>query len=100
MREHPLEHRFEAVLRHRLKRIGEIAVVAVRTDRNAPADARVEFARVDAPLLARVSGEEQLVEFAADARHDRVLRIADRIRPLAALVEERRHLRRVEIEAV
>ena len=62
VREDAAKHRGVAVLGERLEFFGEIAVVAIRADGDAAADAGVEVARVAPPLLARVVLEEHLVE--------------------------------------
>src|SRR5271155_656875 len=100
MGEHAPEHGLETIARHRLKPIGEIAIVAVRAHGDATANARIEFAGVDAPLLAGIVREQQLVELATDPRDDRVFGVPDPRHALAALFEERCRLRRVEFEAV
>ena len=72
MVEHPLEHPRVAVQRHRLVRVGEVAVVAVGAHRHARGDRRVELRRIEAPLLARVVAEELLVQLAPDLADDHV----------------------------
>ena len=100
MGRHPFDHRGVAAGRHHLEAVAEIAVVGVGAGRNAAADAGVELVGIAAPMLARVAREEALVEFAADARDDHVLRGPDLGARLGRPVEKRRHAGLVEVEAV
>src|SRR5262249_22919076 len=65
-----------------------IAVIAVSSDRDAPAYAWIEILRVAVPLLARVIFEKHLIQFPTDLRNDyffRVLRTVDRNAPRGQL---------------
>ena len=69
--EQPLEKTRVAVARHGLEGVREVAVLVIGADRDARRDRRIELARVEAPLLARVTPEEELVQLPADtADHD------------------------------
>ena len=68
-----LEHPRVPVQRHRLVRVREVAVVAVRARRHARGYGSVELRGVEVPLLARVVAEELLVELATDGADDDVL---------------------------
>ena len=70
MIEHAAEHGGVAVEGEGLKFFGEITVVAVGADGDAPAGAGVEFARVAFPLLEGVVLEEEPVELVADLGDD------------------------------
>ena len=101
MAQHLLEHPGQAMLRHRLVRVGEVPVVAIRADRHARRHLRVQFGRVEVPLLPSVVAEEFLVQLASHLRDDHVFRCLD-LRPLLGerleeLVElERRELQPIE----
>jgi hypothetical protein len=92
MVEQRLEERGVPGGRELLERVGEVPVVRARPDRDPRADRGVELGRVDAPLLARVAPEEELVQLATDARDDGVLggaHVHDRCREPG---EERGHV--------
>ena len=78
MIEHAPAERFVTVARHRLKRVAEVAVVITGADRDTAADRGVEFARVEPPVLARVSAEEELVQLPSDARENRLFGVVGR----------------------
>ncbi len=61
-----LHHRGVAVLGHALMAVGEVVVVVVEAQRQALEDARRQVGGLRAPLLARVAGQERLVELAPD----------------------------------
>src|SRR5581483_3208222 len=70
-----------AGLWQRLEIFAQVAIVAIGANRDAAADGGVEFARIHAPLLARVAFEKFLVKFPANLRDDDflgILRVIDR----------------------
>jgi hypothetical protein len=70
MVEQRLEERAVSRRRQLLEGVGEVPVVRVRPDRDPRADRGVELGRVEAPLLARVAAEEELVQLAAHGRDE------------------------------
>src|SRR5579875_171716 len=100
MRQHPRAHRSVAGGGHQLKAIREITLVVIEANRNAAANAGVELAGIQRPLLARVAAKEELVEFAADLRDDRVLRSDERGTALGTARKFKRCLDFVEVQAV
>ena len=94
MGEHALEHPGEAVRRHHLIGVGEIAIVAIGPDRDSCDDRRVELGRIEAPLLARVVPEELLVELAPNLADDDVFRRADHVAWFGDGIEELLQLER------
>ena len=73
MIEHVFKHARVAILGHPLEFVGEIAVIAVGSHRNACGHLRVEIGRINSPLLARVATKKLFVEQPADLTHDHVL---------------------------
>ncbi len=100
MVEHVLEHARKPMQRHRLVAVGEIPVVAVGAGRHAGGHLRVEFGRVERPLLARVVAEELLVQLASHLADDHVLAGLDRIALLGHGSEKFLHLKRGQVQAV
>src|SRR6266480_434716 len=78
MIEHVFKHARVAMSGHPLEFVGEIAVIAVGSYRNACGYLRVEVGRINSPLLARVSTEKFLVERPPDLTHDHILGCAQR----------------------
>jgi hypothetical protein len=62
---------------HELVKIGKISVVAVRADRQPPADARGQMFRFLLPLFFRVPAEKRLEEFDSDMSCNDFLGIGD-----------------------
>ena len=85
------KHRGVTLLRQRLEFVGQIAIVAIRADRDAATDAGVEILRIELPLFARVVLKEHLVEPLPDLRDDRLLGVARTLDRLAPRREGRLH---------
>ena len=80
--------------------IGEIAIVAVGARWNSRRHGRVEFGRVEVPLLLRVVLEELLVQFLTDRVHDDVFGRRHGFPFLADLLEEGAHLVCTQVKPV
>lgn len=89
MVEHVLEHPGIAVNRNTLEAVVEVAVVVGKPDRQPVDDGRRKLGRVTAPLLGRVTFDEEFVEFFADlgnAPLPEILRVVARFSDRGQLV--------------
>src|SRR3954463_11447536 len=100
MIEHPLKHAGEAVPRHGLVSISEIAVIAIGAGRHPRRYLRIEFRGIKPPLLARIATEKFLIKLASDRADNHVLGSAERVFWLGPLGQKLGHLERVQFEAV
>ena len=100
MIEHVFEHAREPIQGHGLIAVREIAIVAVGASGHARRHLRVEFGRIERPLLARVTTEKFLVEFAPDFADDDILARADHVAFLSHRGEEFLHLKRRQAQPV
>ena len=94
IREHPLEHPRVTLRRQSLEGLGEASLVAVGADGDAAGERGIQIRRIDAPLLARVVPEKQVVEGAANARPHLFLEVGGRRPGVSPPRQEGLHLHR------
>ncbi len=100
MIEHALEHAGVAMQRHRLVRVGKVAIVAVGAHRHARRDRRVELRWIQAPLLAGVAAKELLIQLAPNLADHNVLGCANLRARLGQRLQKVVHLEGGQVEPV